>query len=321
MLDPAFFRDYQPLPSPFWERLGSRSWSMMERRSKTVVVVEGMESVPKTPVLFATNSTQKYDFMPIRTELLRRSVPTVTVTKGKNYHSAVMGGLLKRLGVIPIASRGYILLVDFTKLLGRRPTEDEYRALRRHFDEGVALPSGPPFEQLTTTARLIVGHVFDPAAEPYRSALQRVYAFMMEQTLRLTREAVQAGSHVQIYPEGTVSSRLGTGRIGTVQFAHALRVPIVPVGMSGCREAFVGSGLRLRGGTVTLRFGAPFVPSLDALPPTFQPFNPEHENEHRPVLQAATDEVMNQIDVLLDEPYRRKAGVVSDSTQGTRRFL
>lgn len=321
MLDREFFRRYRPMPAPFWEWLGAKSWRAMERTSGTKVIFEGFDSPPKSPVIFATNSTQKFDFMPIRVELERRKIPTVTVTKGKNYHSAPMGFLLSRLGVIPLASRGYLLLVDFTALLKRRPTEDEYRALRSHVDEDTALPDGAPYDALRSTPRGLLGYRFDPSTTSYRALLHEVYASVMEQTLRLTREAVVAGAHVQIYPEGTAASRLGKGKIGTVEFAHALGLPIVPVGMSGCREAFKGSGLSLRGGTVTVRFGEAFRPDLSALPADFRPFVPDDETRHRPVLQAATDDLMKRIDALLDPPYRHLEGFTGDGTQGTKRFL
>lgn len=319
MLDRDFFARYRPMPAPAWEWLGSRTWRAMETLSKTKVVFEGLETPPSTPVVFATNSTQKYDFMPIRVELERRRIPTVTLTKGKNYHSAPMSFLLQRLGVIPIASRGYILLVDFKAVMKRRPTEDEYRALRQHLDEGTALPYGEPFSLLSTQPRTLLGHDFDPARTGYRAFLQHVYASVMGETVRLSREAVASGAHVHIYPEGTVSSRLGQGRIGAVELAHVLGLPIVPVGMSGCREAFRGNGLSLKGGTVTVRFGEPFRPA--PLPAGFEAFVPEHEAQHRAALQAATDDVMTRIDALLDPAYRRAEGFTGDGTKGTQRFL
>ncbi len=321
MLDPDFFRRYRPMPAPFWQWLAIRSWQRQERRSGTRVVFEGLQVPPSTPVIFATNSTQKYDFMPIRVELARRQIPTVTLTKGKNYHWAPMAFLLSRLGVIPLASRGYLLLVDFTGLLGRRPTEDEYRALRSHLDDGTPLPTGEAFARLERTPRRVLGYPFDPTTTGYRALIDQVYAAVMKETLRLTRQAVAAGAHVQIYPEGTAASRLGQGRIGAVELSRALGLPIIPVGISGCREAFGGSGLSLRGGTITVRFGALFKPDLHALPADFQPFVPEHEARHRPVLQAATDALMKEINALLDPAYQHLEGFAADGTQGTERFL
>ncbi len=300
MLDRDFFRAYRALPSPFWEYVVSRAWRMRRAR----VVFEGFEA-PASPVVFATNSTWKYDFMPFRVELERRRIPTVTITKGKNYHARAQGFLLRRLGVVPIVSRGYLLLVDFVAVTGRRPTEAEYAALRRYVDTGEALGAG--FDAITENARVLLGHAFDPAAGDYRSFVQGVYAAAMAETVRLCRDAVDAGAHVQIYPEGTVSSRLGPGRIGAVQLAHALGRPIVPAGISGIHTD-----------TVTVRFGAPFVP---ALPADLVPFSPEHEAKHRAVLQRETDALMDRIDTLLDPACRRLAGFAPDGTTGTRRFL
>lgn len=308
MLDRDFFRTYRPLPSPFWEWVGAHSWRTLEKIAGTKVVFENFEP-PSTPVVFATNSTQKYDFMPIRVELERRKIPTVTITKGKNYHSAVGGFLLSRLGVLPIVSRGYVLMVDFTSVLKRRPSESEYRALRSHLDEGLALPA--ELNALRDTRRTLLGHDYEPP--DYRALLQRVYAGAMSETVRLAREAVAAGSHVHIYPEGTVSTRLGTGRIGAVQLAHALRLPIVPVGMSGCREAMF-----FRGGPITIRFGKPIHVSL---PNDLKPFDPEDEKRHRNILLAATEQVMAGIDALLEPAQQRREGFTGDGTQGTKRFL
>jgi 1-acyl-sn-glycerol-3-phosphate acyltransferase len=276
---------------------------------------------PTTPVLFASNSTQKNDFMPIRAEWVRRGVKAVTVTKGKNYHLRGFGWLLGKVGVIPLASRGYLLLVDFTALLKRRPTEAEYRALRSHLDEGTPLPESADFERLQRAPRELMGLPFEPVTRGYRAALAEVYAWSMGHTLRLAREVVSAGYSIQMYPEGTVSSRLGKGRVGAVQLAHALGLVIVPVGMSGCREVFRGQGFALRGGEVRVRFGEPYALPRHELPDDFRPFHPDDEARHRPVLQRWTGEVMSRLDALLDAPYRHVEGFEGDGTQGTRRFL
>ena len=114
VLDRDFFRSYRALPAPFWEWAVSRAWRAIGKR----VVFAGF-TAPASPVVFATNSTWKYDFMPFRVELERRGIPAVTITKGKNYHARAQGFLLQRLGVVPIVSRGYLLLVDFLAEIGR----------------------------------------------------------------------------------------------------------------------------------------------------------------------------------------------------------
>ncbi|MBL8950430.1 MAG: 1-acyl-sn-glycerol-3-phosphate acyltransferase [Myxococcaceae bacterium] len=319
MLDRRFFETYRVCPSPPWERAVATAWSAMERLTGTRVRFENLEALPSTPALIATNSTQKYDFMPIRNELKRRGIPTVTVTKGKNYHQPVMAFLLERLGVVPLASRGYLILIDFRTVFGRRPDDAEYRALRSHLDVGTPLPAH--LANLDHAPRTLLGYPFDPSADTWRSLVHRVYAAVMAETRRLASVAVAAGHHVQMYPEGTVSGRLGQGRIGAVQLAWALQLPIVPCGMSGCPGAFRGGAPVLKGGEVTVRFGAPYSLPRDFLPPGFMPFEPEHESRHRAALDAATGELMQHIDALLDAPFQRREGFSGDGTRGTHRFL
>jgi 1-acyl-sn-glycerol-3-phosphate acyltransferase len=81
--------------------------------------------------------------------------------------------------------------------------------------------------------------------------------------VRLAREAVAGGFHVHIYPEGTVSKQLGTGRNGAAQIARALGLPLIPIGMSGCPRAFLGHTPLPRRGRVTLRVGAAIAPDRD----------------------------------------------------------
>ena len=321
MLDRAFFANYPDLPAAPWERGAARVFTAMQRASRTDVRLINLDALPHRPVLIATNSTQKFDFLPIRAALRERGARVVTVTKGKNYHQPVMRFLLERLGVVPLASRGYLLLVDFVSVMKRRPTDYEYRALRRHVDEGEPLADTALAQHLEQTPRELLGHRFVPGAEHYRDLIRRVYCAVMGETLRLSREAVGAGYHVQMYPEGTVSSRLGEGRIGAVQLAWALGLPIVPAGMSGCRRAFRGQTPVLKGGSISIRFGGAYELPEDLLPSDFRPFDPEHEARHRPALQAATEQLMARLDALVDPDHRREPGLESDGTRGTRRFL
>jgi 1-acyl-sn-glycerol-3-phosphate acyltransferase len=323
MLTPRFYADYRVLPTPWCYQAVRALFTANAGLARTRFRVEGLGDLPRRPVLFATNSTQKNDFMAFRWVMMKARLPCVTVTKAKNYHDPVMGFLLGRLGVVPLASRGYFLLLDFTQTIGRRPSDDEYRALRDHLDRGVPLPAGQSYERLATRARALLEHQFAPAAESYRAFLERVYARSLGESLRLTGEAARAGHHIQMYPEGTVAPQLGRGRPGAVQLAWALGLPIVPVGMSGCPAAFAGDSpfLRLGGGDVTVRFGHPLALPADLLPPGFRPFEPADEAAHRTALSGFTeDTLMPAIDELLEPPFRRAHGEVP-AGKGTRAFL
>lgn len=320
MIDLGYLASYRILPSARWERAVAAMYLPLERLTGTRLSLEGFEP-PASPVLFASNSTQKYDFLSFRSAMWARGVPLTMITKAKNYHVRWMRPVMENTGVVPLASRGYVLLRDVTDTVGRRPTEDEYRALRDHLDEGVPLADTPLTRALRERPRSILGVAYDPAALSLRSAWQQTYRALLGESLRLARAAVEAGSSLHIYPEGTVSSRLGRGRIGAVSFARGLGLPIVPAGISGAREVYVGQTPWLRGGTLRLRFGEAYRPELSALPDDFRPFDPDHERAHRATLQAATDDLMQRLNALIDPACQRAEGHVGDGTRGTKRFL
>lgn len=323
MLTPRFYGTYRVLPTPWCLAAVRLVFGANARLARTRLRVEGWENLPPGPALVATNSTQKNDFMAFRWVAMQRRRPCVTVTKAKNYHDPAMSFLLRRLGVVPIASKGYFLLLDFTRHVGRRPTDAEYRALRDHLDQGTPLPAGEPFDAVNSAPRRLLERDFDPGRETWRAFQHRIYAESLAETLRLSREAVAAGCDVQMYPEGTVAPRLGKGRHGAVQLAWALGLPLVPVGMSGCPGAFAGDGplLRLRGDDVTIRVGTPIPLPGDLLPADFRPFQPADESTHRTALDGFVRErLMPAIDALLDPPFRHVEGDAF-AGKGTKAFL
>lgn len=319
MLTPDFYTDYRVLPTPWLERPAASFYRLWLAATRTHFVAEGWDRMPATPCLIATNSTQNQDFMALRTLAYVRGTPCVTVTKAKNYHNAAMAFALRRLGVVPIASKGYFILADAMAVLGRRPTDAEYRALRDHVDREAPVAAGP-LQAILTRQRKVFARDFDPAGEPWRLLVRRIYAESLAQTVRLAREAVASGCHVQMYPEGTVSPRLGTGRIGAVQLAIALGLPLLPVGMSGCPQAFWGTGPLTKGGTVRVRIGELLPVPANLVPAEFKPFDPDHETQFRPALQGLTDDLMTRINALLDPPFQRAEGQFF-AGKGTRAHL
>ena len=316
MLDPDFYRRYRVLPTPWFFQSSYQFYRAWVAATRTRVVAENFDRLDARPMIIATNSTQNQDFMAIRLLAGQRNVKMVTVTKAKNYHSRIMAFALERLGVVPIASKGYFILVDAIATLGRRPTDAQYRALRDHLERDTAIDDAE-LAPVLHRARPIFGRAFDPQQTSWRALVRSIYQDSLSETVRLSGEAVQAGHHVQMYPEGTVSRRLGRGRNGAVQLAHALDLAILPVGMSGCPEAFIGTSPMVRGGEIRLRVGEPIALPKGLLPSDFRPFDPVHEAAHQASLQRVTDEVMGQLNALVDPPYRRADGEVGPG-KGTR---
>ena len=313
-LTPEFFAAHDAVPAPVFHSLVKSATRTALAFAGSRVDVEG--ELPRTPALLCTNATHRYDFITLMKAVDQSGARVVSVSKAKNFHSAPLAFMMKRCGVVPLASRGYFILADFMAVHGRRPTDDEYRALRAHVDDGTPL-SGDELTRMTTTARRIAGRAFDPQGilggpTTWRAAIEGAFAFSTSETVRLARAAVDVGHHVQIYPEGTVSARLGTGRRGAVQLAHALGLPIVPVGMSGCPDVFVGNTPLPKRGRVVVRVGAPLNVSL---PREHRAFLPADERDHRAALDHATEQVMDALDGLLDAKYRRASSPVPAQTR------
>lgn len=320
VMDLRFFDRHDPRPSEPWAKVVTRVTRRRFARVGLEVRIHGRERLGREPVLIACNATHQYDLVAIRYAFRNSGHDVVTLSKGKNYHGLAMRTFCVKLGSVPLVSRGYIIVMDFAAVHGRRPDEVEYRAIRRHLDGHAALPDGPVFEVLATRPRTILGRPFSPSIEDYRGALAGLYAEMMGRTLELCRRVMAAGHDVQIFPQGSSSTRLSEGRIGAVQVAHALGVPLLPIGVSGCLTVFPRHrSLTMAPGLVDMRVGDPLRLALD-VPDRFRPFDPEHEREFVAPLRAATDQLMEGINALLDPEYQWAPDRRSDGAAGVRRF-
>lgn len=312
-------RRTNPLCSPGWTTAG-RSFGdlLFWLPPRARVELEGLEHLPSGPAIFAPNHTHKFDFFPVRCALLHHGLQLMTWIKARDYKHPAMRWILGKGGNIPLVSRGFLIASDFAAVHARRTTEDEYRALRLHIDDGTALE--PALASRLAAPRRIGGVEVDLSLG-YRHALRSAYHLLMEEALRLARIGRDAGHHQHIYPQGATSRQLTPGHPGVVQAAHALGIPVIPVGVSGCREVFIGKGHPLtRGGRVTIRLGAPFEVPRTLVPAGFRPFHPDDEDQHRVVLQAESDRLMEVINGLLDPAYRWADDAHSDAKRGVARF-
>lgn len=310
-----------PLANPFWTGLARGLTNVaFTLPRQTRVELEGEENLPREPAIFAPNHSHKYDFLPLRYLLLKRDENLVTWIKARAFKDPIMAKILGRTGNIPLSSTGYLIAADFEALTGRRPSEEEYRLLRDHIDRGPALPEGDVFDEIQLRSRDMLGFAFDAAEMTYRQALRTLYFESMQATLALAGRCVEAGHHMHFYPQGAVSSRLTPGKVGIIEAALALDLPIIPVGISGCREVFIGQGLRSRGGTIAIRIGEALRIDAAEYGPDFRPFHPDDEDDFRTQLQADTDRVMEGINELVSPEYRWAEDGVDDGKVGIARF-
>ena len=192
------------------------------------------------------------------------------------------------------------------------PSDEEYRALRDLADGEVA-EAAPALARAVGDLKAFLrdfGEVFDR---------------MIDQVMRLNRQALELGQHLLVFPQGTRSLRLSRGHIGVAQVAQHLGVDIVPVGCNGSNLVYPGSGPFAKGGRIVYRIGKPL--RLDGselrdyrVTKPFRPFTLE-AGVHREALQGMTAVVMDHINELLDPEYRYADERTSDGVRGMDRFL
>ncbi|MEM9191537.1 MAG: lysophospholipid acyltransferase family protein [Myxococcota bacterium] len=288
------------------------------------IQILGADTLPREPVIFAMNHTDRYNYWPFQYRLWRmKSRYTATWVKGKYYQNRAMGTFMELTNNIPTVSRGYLISRDFVNTVGRPPSAEEYAALRAMVearDPGeIVLP-----RELFERSRDMLGYRFDAGRETYAAALDALFQAMMARFVALNGEALDLGLDVLVFPQGTRSIRLSKGHIGLGQIALHFKRPIVPVGCSGSDKVYPSGAPIGRPGRIVYRIGKT-IPYEEMKPfhidEPFQPFTPEAEERHRDRFQGLVDVVMDRINDLVDEPYKWGDDQESDGVAGTRRFV
>lgn len=324
MLDLSLYRRIRLSRRPPMQRLIADVFLRQSYR-KVKIVMEHAERIPATPVLFAMNHTDNFNYWPFQYWMHRHwSRYTATWVKGKNYERPGVAAFMRWTNNIPIASRGYLITRDFINTVGRKPEAEEYRTLRDAVNELGDVPSGVVPPALLDRPRDMMGRPFRPSEETYPDAVEGLYAQLMREFVRLNQDAFAMGLDVLVFPQGTRSVRLSRGHIGVAQAALTFGVPVVPIGCNNCDLVYPGGSPVAKPGTVTYRVGTPIAPHelADLMPEApFEPFTRRAEALHRARFQAVADRIMERIDPLLDERHRFADDRASDGTRGVDRFL
>src|SRR5690606_21912039 len=102
---------------------------------RTCVLAEGFEKVPRTPVIYAMNHTDRYNYFPFQVHIWKTARRyTATWVKGKYYEHPMLATFMEMTNQLPTVSRGYLITKDFIATLGRSPSDDEYATLRARVD-------------------------------------------------------------------------------------------------------------------------------------------------------------------------------------------
>ena len=266
---------------------------------------ENLERIPRgETVIFAMNHTDRYNYWPFQYRLWKLHYPFTTVwAKGKYYRNKVVGKLLDACNVIPVPNMGYLVEEFYRQRFGRKIGKDEYRAVKDWIDGKIDETSAQGKLRAETANLFTRGFI---------EHLKGYHQLLMEKVAQLSTKALlEWGLNLIIFPEGTRSLRLGTGRTGLAQIALYSGKKIVPVGCNNSDRIYTGHSPFARSGTVTYRIGEPL--SVDGrlkefrITEPFKLFSRESQQKHKVQFEGVTQVVMDSINELLDERHRRLA--------------
>lgn len=287
---------------------------------KTEIILEGVDNIPKgRSVYFAMNHTDRYNYWPFQYAMYRKGLPfTATWVKGKYYENKWLGAFMDANNNIPLPSRGYVLSTELRAGLKRVPTDPEYRSARQLIN-GEAEQTGP-------SPDLFAFYEKHGGAAAYAEAFEARFNEMMAEVVRLTTDAFDKHHlNLLVFPQGTRSIQLSQGHTGLMEMAQTTGHAILPVGCNGSDLVYPGGSPFAKGGRIVYRIGKPLEIDGPELAPyrltgPLAPFT-RQMRQHEEKLKAATEVVMDHINLLLDPKYQYSETRKSDGVGGSQRFL
>jgi len=268
------------------------------------VSVENLERIPQNEtVIFAMNHTDRYNYWPFQWKLWReKSFPFTTVwVKGKYYRNRMLGKFFDWCRLIPVPSMGYLVEELYRNNFKKKIDPNEYRIIKDLIDGKQHLSDA--LKKLTPETASMLKDNFVEFIKGYHDAL-------MNRVAELSRKALfETNLNVIIFPEGTRSLKLGEGRTGLAQLALHTEKKIVPVGCNNSEEVYQGHLPFAKSGKVVYRIGEPLTVQDQLkeyrIRENFTLFSPESRIKYREQFEAVTAKVMESINRVVDEKYRR----------------
>ncbi|MBM4272164.1 MAG: 1-acyl-sn-glycerol-3-phosphate acyltransferase [Deltaproteobacteria bacterium] len=265
--------------------------------------IENIERIPRNEnVIFAMNHTDRFNYWPFQYMLWRKRFPFTTVwVKGKYYGNALLAKGLDLCNLIPVPTMGYLVEEFYRKKCRKRLDRDVYRDIKDVVDgrfNGV--------ESYPRAAK----EVLRALGENFVDFVRSHYDLIMERVAELSRSALfEKDLNLIIFPEGTRGPQLGEGKTGLAQLALHTEKKIVPVGCNNSDTLYTGSLPFAKSGVIIYRVGEPL--SVDdrlrefRIGEPFKLFSRESQEKYRRQFEQVTEIVMESINRLLDERYRR----------------
>lgn len=266
--------------------------------------IENIDRIPRDEnVIFAMNHTDRFNYWPFQYKLWSmKCFPYTTVwVKGKYYRNALLAKGLDICNLIPVPSMGYLIEEFYRKKFKTRLDGSLYRAMKDVIDGKYE-----KIEHYPKAALEVISAMGDQFVEFVRTH----YALIMEKVAELSRKALcEQNLNLIIFPEGTRGTVLGEGRTGLAQVALATEKKIVPVGCNNSDALYTGSLPFAKSGVITYRIGEPLSVQNQLrefrIEEKFAIFSKESQQKYRKHFEQVTGIVMESINRLLDEKYRR----------------
>jgi len=265
--------------------------------------IENIERIPRNEnVIFAMNHTDRFNYWPFQYMLWLKHFPFTTVwVKGKYYGNALLAKGLDLCNLIPVPTMGYLIEEFYKKNCRKRLDREAYRTIKDVVDgkyNGVESYPKAAKELL----RMLGENFFD--------FVRGYHDLIMERVAELSRIALfEKDLNLIIFPEGTRGTQLGEGKTGLAQIALHTEKKIVPVGCNNSDTLYTGSLPFAKSGVIIYRVGEPL--SVDdrlkefRIEEPFKLFSRESQEKYRRQFEQVTEIVMESINRLLDERYRR----------------
>ncbi len=287
--------------------------------SRVKIEIENFDNIPKDEtVIFALNHTDRYNYWPFQYKMWRQGkgrLPyTTTWVKGEYYNNLLMRKFFDWTNNIPVPSRGYLIREDFRKIVKDKISKIEYRALRDYVNRQ------PGFKklgsELSESIKKVVEYprtILSDIEIPYAEYIDTYYRQLMAKVAEINFKALfEKNLNVIIFPEGTRSRTLGTGKTGIAHLALKSNKKVVPVGCNGSDRVYSGNLPWAKSGKIVYRVGKPIDPREiigDDMDRSFVPFSKEAEERFKDQFADFTEFVMERINELLDERHKSLASI------------
>jgi 1-acyl-sn-glycerol-3-phosphate acyltransferase len=281
--------------------------------SRVKIVIENFENIPKDEtVIFALNHTDRYNYWPFQYKMWRQGkgrLPyTTTWVKGEYYSNVLLRKFFDWTNNIPVPSRGYLIREDFRKIAKEKISKMEYRVLRDYVSGKVTLQKLG--NEITENIRKVIDYPrtwLSGIEIPYSDYVDLYYRQLMAKVAQINFQALfDRNLNVIIFPEGTRSQTLGTGKTGIAHLALKANKKVVPVGCNGSDRVYTGNLPWAKSGTIVYRIGTPIDPLeiVGDIDRSFVPFSREAELQMKDEFREFTQFVMERINELLDDHHR-----------------